>query len=90
MKDNHNRDGFQIKILADSKSDPADSDSNAIPTVTLKNNARSGILLDHKQQGKNPPKYIGYQSYCIMFKKYGTPERKYKPHISENCFGIIS
>ena len=90
MKNNHNRDGDQMKILANYKSDPADSDSNEIPKVNLKSNARNGILLVHIQQGKNSPKHKCSQSYFILFKQYVISERKYKPHISENCFGIRS
>ena len=40
----------QIKILADSKAAPADSDSNASGNVLCKNKARTGVLLAHKQQ----------------------------------------
>ena len=52
MKNSHNRYGDQMKILANYKSDPANSDRNVIPKVNHKNNAMNSILLVHKQQGK--------------------------------------
>ena len=36
---------------------------------------------------RNSPKNKGSQRYCMLCKKAGIPERKYKMHSSENCFG---
>ena len=47
----------QIKILASSKSDLDNSDSNTFAKVTHKREARNGVLSAHNYQGKKTPKY---------------------------------
>ena len=37
--------------------------------------------------GKKTPKHHEAQSYCVLCKKTGMPERKYILHSSKNCFG---
>ena len=51
------------------------------------NKARTGVLPECKQQGNNTPKNKCYQHYCVLFKKAGMPERKYKSNRPEKCFG---
>ena len=86
-KYNRKRAASQIKILSASKAEPDNSYSNTRPRVTQKNKERTGYMPSRKRQGKNNPKHKGFQCYCVLRKKAEMPERKYKLHISENCFG---
>ena len=86
-KDNRNRAADQIKRLSASKAAPANYDSNASAKVTHKNEERTGVLPDCKNQGKKNSKHKGPHSYCVLFNKAGMPKRKYKLHSSENCLG---
>ena len=66
----------------------ADYDSDAWPQLLGKKKARTGVLLacKHNSKSKNP-KHGYIQRYCVICKKYGMLERKYKLHSSETCFG---
>ena len=89
-KDNRKRTTDQIKILAASKAVPANYFSNVSAKVTLKNKASTCAIHTRKQQGKKNPNHKGSQRYCVLCKKTGMPERKYKLYSSENCFGCRS
>ena len=64
-----------------------DSDREERPRVPHKNNYRIGVVHYFKKQGKNNPNHKGYQCYCVMCKKAGMPEQKYKSNITYNFFG---
>ena len=85
-KDNHNRNAAQKERLSVSKAVPTDSDRDTRPRVTLKNKSRTGVLTASKKKGKKAPKNKFSHQYCVLCKKYGMSERKYKSHSSENCF----
>ena len=77
-KDNQKQAAVQIKILAAPKESPDNYYSNASAKDPQKKKARNGVLTARKQQGKKNPKYKGYQRYCVLYKKYGIPECKFK------------
>ena len=81
-KDNRNQSTCQIKRLLASKAEPDDSDSDASANVPFKKKASTGVLQAQNQQGKKTPNHKVPNSYCILCKKAGIPERKYKFHIS--------
>ena len=85
-KYNRKRSEAQIKRLAPSKADLAASDSDEIPRFTCKNKDRNGVLPARNKQGKKNTKHKGSYPHCGMSKNSRIPERKYKSHISENCF----
>ena len=87
VKDNIKRVAAHIKRLAASKAAPINSDSDNYTRVPRKKKVRTGILPSHKQHGKNTPNNHGAQRYCVLCKNAGMPERKWKSHSSENCFG---
>ena len=70
-----------------SKDVPSDSESNVKTRVIHKKKSRTGVLPIRKKQGNNTPKHKGYKLYCVMCKKAGITERKYKSHILVNCYG---
>ena len=90
VKENSKRSAYQIEKLADSKEAPESSDSDVSRRVPSKNNERTGVLPTRKQQGKKTPKHSITHSYCILFKKAGIPESKWKLHSSDNYFGKSS
>ena len=59
----------QIKILAASKADPANSCSDASAIVPCKNKASTGVIPVRNYQVKKSPKYSGARRYCLLFKK---------------------
>ena len=73
-----------------SKAALANSDSDESIRVTHNNNAMTDVLPECKQKEKNTPKNSGNHSYYILRKKAGMLERKWKFHISKNCFGKFS
>ena len=73
-----------------SKEAPASSNSYASIRVLRNNNESTGVLPARKQQGKKNPKHSIAHSYCILFKKAGIPESKWKLHSSDNYFGKSS
>ena len=77
----------QTKIFAASKAAPTNSDRYTPTRVPLKKKARTGILPDQKNKGKKIPNHSGAWNYCVMYKKCGMPEHKWKLHSSKNCFG---
>ena len=85
-KDNIKRDADQIKRLEASKAAPSNHDSDASEKFQCKNKARTGVLPACKQQVKKNPKHRGSKTYCVLCKKAGMPEYKYKLHRSENRF----
>ena len=82
--DNRKQDVAQIIILATSKTAPDNSDSNASSKVPCKNKSKTCVLPAHKKQGNKTPKNKVSKRYCVMCKKSGMPESKYKLHMSEN------
>ena len=86
MKDNWKRNSAQIKKLAASKAAPSASDIDSIPRVPHKKKVVTSVLPDRNNQGKKISKHKYYQRYCVLCKKSVMPERKFKSHISEECF----
>ena len=86
VKENRKRDITQIKRLETSKA-ASNYDSNEPIVVPRKKMVRTGVLTNFKQQENNILNHHGAQSYCVIIKKAGIPERKYMSHISEKCFG---
>ena len=50
---------------------------------------RTDVIPSRKQHGENIPKHNDAQGYCVLCKKLGMPEKKWKSHIYENLFGKI-
>ena len=90
VKDNSRRAAYQIGKLSVSKEAPAISNSDTSTRVPHKKNERTGVLLAQNQKGKTTPNHSISHSYCILFKKSGIPEIKWKLHSSDNCFVKIS
>ena len=65
-KDNRKRDADQIKRLAASKAVTDNSDSDTFAKVLHRNKASNGFLPTLKNQGKKPPNYKCYESYCVL------------------------
>ena len=86
MKDNWKRNSAQIKKLAASKAAPSASDIDSISRVPHKKKVVTSVLPDRNNQGKKISKHKYYQRYCVLCKKSVMPERKFKSHISEECF----
>ena len=78
VKDKIKISAAQTKILAYYNAASENSDSNTSAKVPRKRKARTGVLSDQKKQVKKTPKHKGYQSYCVMCKKAGINELKYK------------
>ena len=81
------RAAAQIKKLATSKAALVNSDRNMSVKVPHKEKASICVLLVRKQQFKKTHKNYGSQSYCVLWKKSLMPERNWKLHSSQNCFG---
>ena len=79
-----------IKRPATSKSVLVNSDSDDSVKVMSNKKARTSVLLNLKQQVKNTHNHHGSHRYCVICKKTGIPERKWKFNSSENLFGKIS
>ena len=62
-KDNRKRAAAQIKILAASKSAPANYDRDTSSRMTRNNKSRTDVLPDLRHKVKNNPKHSGYQCY---------------------------
>ena len=77
-KDNHKQAAAQIKILAASKAAPSNFYSDASAKVPQKKKESNGVLTARKQQGRKNPKYKDSQCYCVLYKKYGITECKFK------------
>ena len=86
VKDNRKRAATQINRIATSKA-AYYSDSDESIRVPRKKKANTGVINNHKQEGKKTPKYHSTQRYCVLCKKAGMPEQKHMSHSSENCFG---
>ena len=86
-KDNQKWAADQIKRLASSKDDQANSDIDARLKVTCNKKTMSGVLISHNNKGKKTLNHKYSQCYYVLFKKVGMTDRKYKQHISEKCFG---
>ena len=86
-KYNRKRSVDETKILSASKSNSANSGSNKSAKVTHHRKDNTGFLPDRKHQFKKNPKNKDFQYYCMLCNKAVMPERTYKSHISENCFG---
>ena len=84
VKDNMKRVATQIKRLTTSRAS-SNSDSNESVRGPFKKRVRTGVIPNHKQQGKKTPKYYAIQRYCEIFKKARMSEKKYMPYSSENC-----
>ena len=87
VKDNRNIVASKIKKLTASKALPAKYYSDASIRVSRKNKAVTGVLPSCNHQVKKTPNYSGAQCYCILCKKAGIPDCKWKLHRSKNCFG---
>ena len=69
--------GFQ-KILSASDAAPAYYDSDTSANAPRKKKARTGVLPKRTYKGKETTNNKGYQSYCVLYKKFQIPEKKYK------------
>ena len=87
IKGNSKRAADKINNIAAFKETQDNSESDASARVPHKKKARTGVLPIRNQQNKNAPKHIYAQCYYVLFKKAGMPDRKYKSHSSETCFG---
>ena len=86
-KYNRKRALAQTKRVAAYKVSTANYDRYASVRVTRKKKARAGVLPAYKKQGNNIPKHSGAHRYCVLCKKAGTTERKWKYNSSKKCFG---
>ena len=62
-------------------------DSNVSLRVPRKEKLITDVLLEPMHNRKKTPKHYGAQLYFLLRNKAGIHERKWKAHISENCFG---
>ena len=88
--DNQKQDTAQIIVIVSSRSALNKYDSDTSAKVACKKKASTGVLSDRNQKGKKTSKHKGYQHYYMLWKKAGITDRKYKSHISNNCFGHSS
>ena len=86
VKDKIKRAAAHIKILATSKSDTVNYDSDKYIRVTCNKKASTGVLPSRKHHGKNTPKHNRAQYNCVLCKKAGIPKQKWKYISSENSF----
>ena len=77
-KYNINRYMYQIKRLAASKEAPVNSDSDKFARVPHKKKKRNGVIPDRTNKGKKTSNHKGPQCSCVICKKAGMNERKYK------------
>ena len=81
-KDNKKRAVDLTNRLATYNAGLTNYGSDTSAKVPHKKKARTGVLPSHKQQVKKNPKNKVFQNYCVLCKKYGMPDCKYKSHIS--------
>ena len=79
-----------IKRLATSKVAPVNSDSDKSVKVTRKKKASTGVLPACNNKVKNTPKYHVAYRHCVMYKKSGMYDCKWKSHTSKTFFGKSS
>ena len=69
VKDNSKIAATQTKRLATSKAALVNYGSDASVRVTRNNKSRTGVLLDHNQQGNKTFKNHGAQNYYVLYNK---------------------
>ena len=74
----------QIKIIAASKAAPANSGRNLSARLPCKKKASTSFLPSHRQQGKKISNHSCAQRYCVLCKKSGISEHKWKMHSYKN------
>ena len=77
-KDNRKGSASQIKRLEASKIAPTNYDRDKYAMVPLKNKSKTSVLLARRKKVKKTPKHSGTQCYCVLCKKAGMPECKWK------------
>ena len=78
MASKDNRKQGEDKKIAASKSAPDNSYSDTSRRMLRKRKASIGVLTARTHQDNKTPKYSGVQSYCILCKKSGMTEHKWK------------
>ena len=72
------------------KAEPENFDRDTSARFPRKNKVRTGVIMSHKQQGKNNPKHKSSQGYLMLCKKDVITEHNYKLHSSKNSLGKSS
>ena len=77
---------MQIKNIASAR-EASISDSNDSVSNMRKKKSKTGVLRSTKSP-KKAHSHHGIQSYCVLFKKSGIPERKYTSHSAKDFTGV--
>ena len=64
------------------------SDSNESVRILRKKKAKTCVLRTNKYPQKSHKRHHGIHHYCVLCKKTGMPERKYRSHSADDCTGV--